>query len=153
MNLIIREARIDDIDILNYLFQKLLEYERENYDDNIRNDLNIDSYFNKKINDKDNIILVATLDEKIVGYIYAIIDSDNKIIKEVEAKIDSLYVSYEYRNKSIGTKLIEEMINYLRKNEVKYIFIENLVGNKRAKYLYDKLGFKMFREDRRKELI
>lgn len=153
MNLIIRKAKIDDIDILNNLFQKLLEYERENYDDNIKDNLNITSYFNERINANDNIVLVAQLDNEIVGYIYSIIDSDNKVTKNIEAKIDSLYVNSEYRNKNIGTKLIEEMITILKEKNVKYIFIENLKENDTAKYLYEKLGFKIFREDRRKELI
>ena len=96
---------------------------------------------------------MALIDNKIVGYVYCIVDNDNKITKETEAKIESIYVDLEYRNKGIGTKLINEIISLLKEKNVKYIFIENLVENQNSKYLYEKLGFKIFREDRRKELV
>ena len=149
----IRKARIEDIDVLNKLFQKLLEYERENYDDNIKEDLNINSYFNNKINKEDDIILVAEENNEIIGYIYSNVDSDNKIKKELEANISSLYIIDEYRNKKIGTMLIDKTINLLKEKNVKYVYIENLKDNECAKYLYQKLGFKVFRENRRKELL
>ncbi|MBQ9072029.1 MAG: GNAT family N-acetyltransferase [Bacilli bacterium] len=138
---------------MNSLFQKLLDYERENYDDNIKENLCINSFFDKRVNVDNNIILVALIDNKIVGYVYCIVDNDNKITKETEAKIESIYVDLEYRNKGIGTKLINEIISLLKEKNVKYIFIENLVENQNSKYLYEKLGFKIFREDRRKELV
>ena len=148
----IREAKIEDVDVLNKLFQKLLEYERENYDDNIKEDLNINSYFNNKINQADNIILIVEENNKIIGYIYSNIDSDNKIKKELEASINSIYIIDKYRNKKIGTKLVNEMINLLKEKNVKYVYIENLKDNGCAKYLYGKLGFKVFREVRRSVL-
>ena len=152
MDLIIRRAKNEDVDILNNLFQKLLEFEKEKYDKNIKDNLSITSYFNKRVSLPTNIILIAQLENKIVGYIYSTIDSDNKIKKDLEAKIDSIYIMPKYRNKSIGTKLIDEILNILKLENVKYVFIENLVNNYSSKYLYEKLGFEVFRETRRKEI-
>lgn len=153
MNLVIREANNNDISSLNSLFQKLLEYERENYDDNIKEDLCINSFFDKRINIKNHIVLVAEVENNIVGYLYCIIDDDNKITKEIEAKIESFYIDFEYRNKGIGTKMLQEINRILKDKNVKYVFIENLEKNEHSKYLYEKLGFEIFREDRRKKLI
>lgn len=152
MDLIIRKAKDEDKNTLNNLFQNLLEFEKENYDKNIKDNLSITSYFDKKISSPTDIILIAQKENKIVGYIYSTIDSDNKIKKELEAKIDSIYIMPKYRNKSIGTKLIDEMLNILKLENVKYVFIENLVNNSSSKYLYKKLGFDVFRETRRKEI-
>ena len=55
--------------------------------------------------------------------------------------------------KSIRKNLLNFLIKLLKTKNVKYIYIENLLMNEHSKYLYEKLGFKIFREDRRKELI
>ena len=80
MEFYIRIAKNKDVDSLNLLFQKLLEYERENYDKNIKDNLCVDSFFDNKISDQNNVILVAQLDKKIVGYLYGYVDDTNKII-------------------------------------------------------------------------
>ena len=152
MSINIRKAKCDDLNSLNSLFQKLLEYERENYDENIKENLNIDSYFNKKIKDVDNVILVAEVNKKIIGYIYGFIDSTNRIKLEPEAFISSIYIEEEYRSKGIGTKLIKTFINQIKKQNIKYVFIENFVENEVAKRLYSKLGFNIFKENRKLEL-
>ena len=150
--LIIREATISDCEILNDLFEKLLKYEQNLFDENIKQDLQITSFFNKKFNNVDSIILVATIDNTIVGYIYGSIDGDNKIKKEKEAIINSIYVEEQYRNKKIGTSLINQFINEIVKLKVKYILIDNFINNETARYLYSKLGFSLFKENRRKEI-
>lgn len=151
--LIIRDAIINDCNILNNLFEKLLKYEQNLFDENIKQDVKITSFFDKKINDSDCIILVATIDDIVVGYIYGYIDSDNKIKKEKEALINSIYIEEEYRNNKIGTNLITHFINKAKKLKVKYISIDNFADNKIAGYLYDKLGFSLFKENRRKEIV
>ena len=123
MNIEIRKAETYDVDILNELFKSLIKYEKANYDNNIKDNLIIDSYFNKRI-DKD-IILVAAVNSKVIGYVYGILDLDNKIKDKLEASIDSIYVKEEYRYNGIGTKLIESIINEFRNKGVKYVPVYN----------------------------
>lgn len=149
-NLIIRKANIGDCDILNKLFESLLIYERNLFDENIKSNINITSYFNKKINDDNYIILVASIDKVIIGYICGYIDSDNKIKEEIEVNIESLYVEDKYRNNGVGTHLINEFINIAKSLDIRYVLIDNFINNKSAKNLYDKLGFKVLKENRRK---
>ena len=148
----IETAGIDDISDLNKMFASLLEYQRINFDENIKSGLTMSSFFDKRIDSKDEVIYVAKVDKKTVGYIYGYIDSDNKIKKELEAKIESIYVEEDFRNNQIGRQLIEKFIERAKESGVRYITIEQMYMNERAKYLYDKLGFTMFIETRRKEI-
>ena len=147
--MIIRNAIESDVTILNSLFQQLVEYERQNYDSNIKKDLIIDSYFDKRIHSGHEIVLVALVNDVVVGYCYSIIDFDNKIKMELEGRIDSIFVVKEYRNRNIGTELINKSVAELKDKGVKHIFITNIYENSKAGKLYNKLGFKIFKEERK----
>ena len=148
----IRYAKENDSCKLDQLFSKLLNYERDNYDINIKQSLNITGFFIKRINKIDNIILLAEEENEIIGYIYGYIRSNNKIKIEIESYIESIFIEDRYRNKGIGRKLIETFINESKKRNVKYIIIENKYLNTIAKKLYSDMGFNIFIESRRKEL-
>ena len=150
--LIIRKANDNDCAILNKLFQNLLIYERTYFDKNIKNDLNINSFFEKRVNDNNCVIFVATIDNSVIGYISGYIDHDNKIKVEIETTIESIYIEDNYRNKGIGTKLINEFIKCIKEMGVKYILIDNFILNESARYLYNKLGFIVLKESRRIEI-
>lgn len=147
----IRTIREDEDTLLDILFAKLLQSERL-YDTNIKDNLTINGFFKKRTNDKDAILLVADVDNKIVGYIYGYVHSDNKIKIELESYIESLFVEEEYRNQGIGQELLNRFIEESKDRGVKYIFIENKVGNETAQFLYKKLNFNIFIENRRKEI-
>ena len=148
----IRRANINDCNYLNKMFEKLLEYERKNYDKNIKKGVKINSFFNKKIDNNNYIILVCIIERELIGYISGYIDDDNKIKEDIEVCIESFYIEEKYRNKGIGTNLINEFIKYSKNLNIKYISIDNFVENSCAKYLYNKLGFKLLKENRRKEV-
>lgn len=154
MNIKIRKANICDKDILNNLFQKLLEYERDTFKLNINDNLNINSYFDKRLQDKENhIILVACLNEDVIGYIYAYIDFDNKIARDLEAIGGSFFILEDYRYQKIGSKLMNELMNELKLKKVKYFSLDNIYANEVARKLYSKLGFEVIKENRVKELL
>lgn len=147
----IRKATYKDSDVLDSLFAKLIENEQI-YDDNIKDNLTMKGFFSKRINEEENIILVVEDNDNIVGYIYGYIRADNKIKKELEAYIESLFIINEYRNQGLATNLINKFIEEAKKLNTKYIFIENKKDNIVAKKLYDKLNFNNFIEHRRKEI-
>jgi len=150
--MIIRKAIKEDANKLDYLFSKFLEHERKYYDENIKEELIIHDFFEKRIDKENEIVFVAEESNKIIGYIYGCINIDNKIKKELEANIDSLFVIEEYRNNKIGTKLIDNFIEEVNNNNCKYILIDNKYLNKGAANLYNKLGFNIFIESRRKKI-
>ena len=147
--MIIRKAMKEDANILNSLFAKLIENERKYYDENIKENLTMNGFFEKRIDEGNEIIFVAEEKSKILGYIYGYINVDNKIKKELEANIDSLFVIEEQRNKKIGTNLINKFIEEVKNKNCKYILIDNKYLNNKAGKLYNNLGFDIFIENRR----
>lgn len=150
--MIIRKAKSEDSNALDSLFAKLLENDRLNYDENIKQDLTMSGFFEKRIDRENEIILLAEKSKEIIAYIYGYINADNNIKVKLEANIDSLFVKEEYRNKKIGTSLINKFIEEVKNRNCKYIFIDNKYLNKKAARLYNNLGFNVFIESRRKEI-
>ena len=82
-----------------------------------------------------NGFLVAEKNGKIVGFILSAKQS-----KE-ELRILMLAVKKEYRGQGIGSMLLKELL--LRFPEVRRIYLEVKVGNKKAIKFYKKHGFKI----------
>lgn len=153
MDIEIRNAIYEDKDILNEMLEKLIRYEKENYNINVKEDFKITSFFDKKLKENNSIVLVACYNNLVIGYIYAYVDDDNKITNYKEAFVNSVYVEEKYRNKKVGTKLINELIEILKAKDIKFVSIDNIASNIEARSLYEKLGFKIFKENRRKEIL
>ena len=82
------------------------------------------------INDYSNIIV----DNKIVGCLLLINKDDGKLL-------DEIYLEEEYRNKGIGTEIINDILN---NNDVVYLWVYK--ENEKAISLYKKLGFNVIEE-------
>ncbi len=83
-----------------------------------------------------------------ISYIYGIID-DNQLIGYMiihiikpEAHILNFAIAKKFQNKGYGSKLLNYVINNIKKYDVKSIFLEVSIANKRAQHLYKKFGFK-----------
>ena len=60
-----------------------------------------------------------------------------------EAHIMNLAVAPAFRGKHLGDVLMQEMIGHARKQDIKHMTLEVREGNKVAKKLYEKYGFKV----------
>lgn len=74
------------------------------------------------------------IDSKVVAFI-------NYYLIYERAELININVKEDYQNKKIGTKLIEQMINDCRKNNVSSITLEVKKSNNNAIHLYEKIGF------------
>lgn len=74
---------------------------------------------------KGNILLVATEDDEVIGFIYA------KVISPRWCMLESLGVEDKHRGKGIGTKLLENLYAILKEKGVDYI--QALVGEEHNK--------------------
>jgi len=85
-----------------------------------------------------NILLYKIENDIVAGYIFNYFHSIKSIV------IAFITVSKNFRNKRIGTMIIEDIINYIEnfKNRVKYIFVEIEYDNKTAQCFWENLGFK-----------
>lgn len=84
-------------------------------------------------------VIVSENEKSIVGYILF-----NQILDEAE--IYKIVVLKELRKKQIAFKIIEFLLNELKKNNVKKIFLEVRKNNIPAINLYKKCGFINIRE-------
>ncbi len=84
-------------------------------------------------------IAVTYKDNEIIGFIsFYCNDKQNKV-----AYISMIAVLPEHRQKGIGNKLIEEALEYCRKNEMKCIRLEVRKKNINVLDFYKKLGFEI----------
>lgn len=88
---------------------------------------------------KNQRVVVAENQKNIVGYILF-----NQILDEAE--IYKIVVSKEFRKKQIAFKIVEFLLDELKKNNVKKIFLEVRKNNIPAISLYKKCGFINIRE-------
>nr|WP_157209526.1 ribosomal protein S18-alanine N-acetyltransferase [Methanotorris igneus] len=79
--------------------------------------------------------IIAEINNKIVGYAIGTIEWGN-------GHIVSIAVDREFRNRGIGTALIEHLERYFfERCNVKYIVLEVRVSNKTARMFYYKRGY------------
>lgn len=136
---------VEDANKCDELLTKLIQDERQ-YNDLINENYVVKNYFNQVLNDE-KITLLAYYDvDLIVGYILI-----RKLDDDV-CLLDGLYVLEKYRNKGIGSKLLNEAIIRCKKYNVKYIDINVMNNNEVAKKIYKKMGFNEFEIKLRKNI-
>ena len=97
---------------------------------------------------KDDFCLVAEIDEKIVGAVWArILCGDVKGYGNIDEHTPEFAISLykEYRNRGIGTELMKCMIHLLNENGYKQTSLAVQKGNC-AVNLYKKVGFEIIKE-------
>ena len=87
------------------------------------------------VENKMALYFVAKIDEKIVGYagMWHVVN---------EGQITNVAVLPEYRNMSVGSALMEELIKSAEEREMIGITLEVKISNYTAQRLYSKYGFK-----------
>lgn len=91
--------------------------------------------FQDSIKREDRIYLVATEEERIIGYcgLWIVLD---------EGEITNVAIDKSYRNRGLGGQLLETLFTFSKKAKVTSFTLEVRVSNKPAIHLYEKLGFK-----------
>lgn len=123
-NMIIRSMTMDDVDAV-YIVEE---------------DCFVDPWSKESIKKelKNNLAryLVAQLDDRIVGYVgvWFVVD---------EGHITNVAVHSDYRGKKIGDKLVKEMVELCKENNIVAMTLEVRSSNTVAQNLYRKYGFKM----------
>jgi ribosomal-protein-alanine N-acetyltransferase len=92
--------------------------------------------FLKEIHKLYSLTRVAILGDKVIGYICA-----NYIMDE--GHIMNLAVHHNFRRRGIGTKLVEEILDELKENDCRYIYLEVRFSNLRARNFYECFGFRV----------
>ncbi|MBT3582482.1 GNAT family N-acetyltransferase [Candidatus Woesearchaeota archaeon] len=145
----IREAKLTDLQVIKELNLKLFEKEYKDYDKTLNMDWTFskkgDKYFKDCITKDDCFAIVAIDSDKIIGYLAGSI-SKPEFYRAVSklAEMDNMIVLPEYRNKGIGTKLINEFIKWCKKKKVERATVTASYQNKLAINFYKKNNFKEY---------
>ncbi|BAB59924.1 N-terminal acetyltransferase complex subunit [ARD1] [Thermoplasma volcanium GSS1] len=102
----------------------------------------IEKYINKIMNSDDHVLLVAELDNKITGILFADILFRIYYEPKYEARIREFYVMPEYRRNGIGKKLIDALKRELDPKGITFITAEFPALNLIAQNFYKKIGYR-----------
>jgi GNAT superfamily N-acetyltransferase len=151
MEIIIKKVfSYEDALLANGFLTKLIQDEKQ-YDDNINDKITINNHYEQFYNQSEHCILLAMIDETVIGYLYGFIINNEAYINKM-AQLDAMYVDYEYRGKHVGPLLIEAFKRWCIDNGIQYIELKVCKDNKVAIELYKQNKFKETKIIMQKEL-
>ncbi len=141
--MIIRKAAIDDIDVINKLFYELdsdaINMQPEHFQ---RGSRSFDYLFGL-INGEKTEFLLAVIDKDIIGFsliFEKVTPNINLLVPCKYAYIQDFIVSANYRNKGVGTKLMDESKLWAKNRGMDYLRLSVLPDNKDAQRFYSRHG-------------
>lgn len=142
MDIKIRQANINDLNSIQELNNKLFKKEYKEYDSSLEVGWTYSSagenYFKNII--KNNYAVVAVDKDKIIGYLAGNIHMYGSYTTKL-AELENMFVKPEYRNRKIGSKMIEKFINYCKEQGITEIRVTAYLQNEQAIEFYKKHGF------------
>ncbi len=140
--LIIRDAQLKDLPVLKAFEQELIKAERP-FDPTIRPDPV--SYYDLEeyVKSERVKVVVAEVDKGIVssGYAYAK-QARTYLDHEQYAYLGFMYTKPEFRGKGINQKIVENLMDWAQKNQLKEVRLTVYNDNVPAIRAYEKVGFK-----------
>ena len=140
---IIRKAVLEDLISIQKLNDNLFDLEFNNFDDTLKREWALEKegqeYFEDMI--KNEIVFVAQIEEKIVGYLAGSICEEISYITESFVELDNMFIDDEYRRFGIGTLLMDEFKKYCKEKNMQNIKVTASAKNSRAIQFYIKNGF------------
>lgn len=154
--IIIRQAIIEDVPEIQKIMQLDFIEAKKDFDPlyNINYSFEVDGveYINKSITDPNHITLVATSENKIIGFIIASSKINNQFIDNLKiAELESMFILDKYRSQGYGSKLINEFFSW-GKNIGAKRFIVYTFHNSDAVRFYKKNGFSDYGSELRYDL-
>ena len=143
--MVIRTANLMDIDKILFLEEQVLKMHSKSRPDWIgKNPLTYD-YIKSIVEGNNGKIFVAELENQIIGHCIVFIREikNHHLFHDMtNIEIDDLCVDEKYRKKGIGKKLFEEVKNFAKDNDAKFIELMVWEFNQNAKKFYEHLGMK-----------
>ena len=145
-NIVIRKAILEDVSYIQNLNNELFKLEKENYDTTLVLNWALTEegkdYFEDLI--KNQYVIVATLEDKIIGYLAGSINEKGSYEEIQYGEINNMFIKEDYRLYGIGKKLINNFKNYCRNNNISNLKVVASSKNKNAIEFYRKNGFDDF---------
>ena len=143
--MLIRRANLNDIQAISKLGDILLKYDHD-FDPTIN--LNwleepdgLD-FIKKRITNTDGIVLLALVDDIIVGYLMGgLIDPEPYRIPQRLAELEEVIVHNDYRGQDIGSELINHFFTWCNEHQASRARVVVSADNARAISLYRHFAF------------
>jgi GNAT superfamily N-acetyltransferase len=138
---IIRDAKLNDLDILRGFEQNLIVEERI-FDETIKADP-VNYYdLGEMLADPDVKIVVAQSNAKLIGSGYARVEPAKAFMAHEQfAYLGFMYVMPEWRGKGVNKSIIENLKQWAVNRKVKEVRLDVYYENSRAIKAYEKSGF------------
>jgi ribosomal protein S18 acetylase RimI-like enzyme len=145
--IIVREAREEDLDVVAKLAAKLVRlhhqfdpqrfFLQEPVEEGYR------WWLGRELANKSAIVLVATIAERVVGYVYATIESrDWNLLLDKHAGLHDIYVDDETRAHGVGEALMRGAIARFEERGVPRVVLMSAAQNEKAQRLFERVGFR-----------
>lgn len=101
------------------------------------------SFLASQLDDDESIVLVAEVDDRIVGYVYAAIEPLSwKELRDECGFIHDLLVADEARRSGVGESLLNQAIEWLREQGMPRVVLGTAAQNDTAQRLFKRRGFR-----------
>ncbi len=143
MNIKIRKLEKADIDAIISLIPRFSDFELPEW----RKPEDITNKTNKQMQEVVNNssaeeeLFIAEENEKVIGFILLQTRKDF-FTGESQGYISDIAVKKEYEGKGVGRLLLGKAEGWARGKGYQLIFLHTLIGNERAKRIYEEFGFK-----------
>lgn len=138
--IIFRLATIDDLpSIVRMLSDDELGSQRERYEDPLPESYTI--AFDDINNDKNHELIVAALDEEVVGALQLMFLPSLSYQGGLRAQVESVRVDAKYRGQGIGSKMMMWAIERAKPRDAHVVQLTTHRSREDAHRFYEKLGF------------
>lgn len=155
MNVSIRTAQDKDKNSFVELSIKLSQFNRENHchfcksDDfqEVLQSLRSKAEYTFLKRNDDMLILMAVVDEVVRGYALARIICEEPWVDNGSGRMglfDELYLDESARGLGLGQEMIDRVMNWMEKKEIKRVKLHAYSWNHHARKLYERNGFQVY---------
>ena len=144
----IRRAVLKDVDAIVELNKQLADYHRKidkYYKPSSKTRKGFRKYLLEIIRKRCVRILVAEVDNRVVGYFIGIIEKAKPFLTPKKiGKISDAFVEKKYRRFGIGKSMFDELIKWFKRNKIKYVELSVDSRNRIGIKAWHKFGFKEY---------
>lgn len=146
MSLIVRRARVEDARTIAEYALKLFAQHREYDPDRFARLGNLEGaawFYGSQTEADDVAVLVAEIDNKVVGYAYLQYEARNYTdLLESAVRLHDIYVDGSRRGTGTGTKLIEAVVEMAKEFGADKVVLSTAAGNEFARDFFAQRGFR-----------
>ena len=155
-DLIIRRAKHEEVETIQYLNNELINYEMEEGFDSYVKDWALSEESRKYFLDliENQYVVVAEVEGEIVGYLAGSIYNDltYSYYDGITAEANNMFVKENFRDYGIGSKLMNSFVEWCKTNNAKRIMVTASSKNEKTIKFYHKMGFEDINLTLKKEL-